>query len=235
MGIRIGALSFTILLTNTIREELRLLTKLTPIHKIKNNNNNIPYKLLKKTKTAPAPNDLDFQVFEDPFASVRKTLSFQDVDSTKISHLPPQPSHRKGKTGFLDLDETLVHSKPSLVLERYDFIMRALIDGTEIEFYVLNHSDLEEFLSALKAKFKVVIFTAALREYAELVLDKLDQDNQYVSHMLYWDSCHPVDERLVKDLSETGRKLDQVVILDNNPKSFSKQPETGRPSNNWNR
>ncbi|KAL1288994.1 hypothetical protein HN51_057447 [Arachis hypogaea] len=215
----------TAILASIHRRISRLLTKLTPNHKIKDNNKNVPYKLLKKTKTAPAPNDLDFQVSEDPFASVRKTLSFQDVDSTKICHLPPQPSHRRRKTVFLDLDETLVHSKPSPAPEHYDFVVRPVIDGAEIEFYVLKRPGLEEFLSALAAKFEVVIFTAALREYAELVLDRLDKDNRYVSHRLYRDSCRPVDGRLVKDLSETGRELDRVVIVDDNPNSFSKQPE----------
>ncbi|MED6134970.1 hypothetical protein PIB30_041942 [Stylosanthes scabra] len=225
--LRTAVSTSTAIIASIHRRISRLLAKLTPIHKINENNNNIinPYKLLKKTKTAPAPNDFDFEVSEDPYASVRKTLSFQDVNTTKICRLPPQPPHRKRRTVFLDLDETLVHSTPSPAPDHYDFIVRPVIDGTVIEFYVLKRPGLEEFLSSLAAKFEVVIFTAALREYAELVLDRLDEANRYVSHRLYRDSCRTVDGRLVKDLSETGRELDRVVIVDDNPNSFSKQAE----------
>lgn len=34
-----------------------------------------------------------------------------------------------------------------------------------------------------------------------------------------------VDGKLVKDLSETGRDLKRVVIVDDNPNSFANQPE----------
>ena len=126
---------------------------------------------------------------------------------------------------FLDLDETLVHSKAAPPPERYDFVVRPVIDGEAVEFYVLKRPGVEEFLEALAAKFEVVVFTAALREYAELVLDRLDRENRFVSHRLYRDSCRHVDGKLVKDLSETGRDLDRVVIVDDNPNSFAKQPE----------
>ena len=49
--------------------------------------------------------------------------------------LPPLLSLKK-KTIFLDLDETLVHSKPNPPPEKYDFIVRPVIDGEKVEFCV---------------------------------------------------------------------------------------------------
>lgn len=132
-------------------------------------------------------------------------------------------------TIVLDLDETLVHSKPDLPPEKYDFIVRPTIDGRVITFYVAKRPGVDELLGFLgkgRDVFEVVVFTAGLRAYASLVLDKLDE-GQVVVHRLYRDSCREFEGRYVKDLMELGRDLRRVVIVDDNPCSYSLQPENG--------
>ena len=129
---------------------------------------------------------------------------------------------------FLDLDETLVHSKADPPPERYDFVVRPRIDGEVMSFYVLKRPGADELLESLGAKYEVVVFTAGLREYASLVLDRLDR-KRVITHRLYRDSCKEVDGRLVKDLSGLGRDLRRVVIVDDNPNSYSFQPENAVP------
>lgn len=72
------------------------------------------------------------------------------------------------------------------------------------------------------------MFTAGLKEYASLVLERLDRKS-VIAHKLYRDSCKEVDGRFVKDLSELGRDLKHVVIVDDNPNSYMLQPQNAVP------
>uniref|UniRef100_A0A7C9AKM4 Protein-serine/threonine phosphatase n=1 Tax=Opuntia streptacantha TaxID=393608 RepID=A0A7C9AKM4_OPUST len=152
------------------------------------------------------------QVFPHP--NVSKTLFFG---------LPPLQD-RKKKTVFLDLDETLIHSSPDPPPEKFDFIVRPQIDGEIMNFYVLKRPGVDELLEFLSGKFEIVIFTAGLEEYASAVLDELDK-NRVINHRLFRDSCREMDGKFVKDLSQVGRDLWKVVIVDDNPSSYSFQPE----------
>ena len=62
-------------------------------------------------------------------------------------------------TLVLDLDETLVHYKENL-------------DGEENELLVRPGA--EVFLKELSQNFEIVIFTAAMQDYADWVLDQID-------------------------------------------------------------
>lgn len=93
---------------------------------------------------------------------------------------------------------------------------------------MLKRPGVDEFLEALAAKYEVVVFTAGLKEYASLVLDRLDRKS-VIAHRLYRDSCKEVDGRFVKDLSELGRDLKCVVIVDDNPNSYMLQPRNAVP------
>ncbi|KAF8409118.1 hypothetical protein HHK36_005191 [Tetracentron sinense] len=151
---------------------------------------------------------------------VRRSLVFRNC-------LPPSPWPER-KTVFLDLDETLIHSKADPPPEKYDFIVRPTIEGEPLNFYVLKRPGIDELLEVISKKFEIVVFTAGLKEYASLVLDKLDPEG-LISHRLYRDSCKQMDGKFVKDLSELGRDLKQVVIIDDNPNAYSFQPENALP------
>ncbi|KAI5659811.1 hypothetical protein M9H77_28604 [Catharanthus roseus] len=154
--------------------------------------------------------------------NLKKTLFFDERKP-----LPPLVSSKK-KTIFLDLDETLVHSKPNPPPDKYDFIVRPVIDGEKIDFFVLKRPFLDEFLEFLNKEFEIVIFTAGIEEYASLVLDRIDKKG-LISHRLYRDSCRELDGKFVKDLAELGRDLNRVVIVDDNPNSYALQPQNAIP------
>ncbi|XP_059665976.1 uncharacterized protein LOC132311832 [Cornus florida] len=143
------------------------------------------------------------------------------------NRLPPLMCPEK-KTIFLDLDETLVHSTPDPPPEKYDFIVRPMIDGERVNFYVLKRPFVHELLEKLSEKFELVVFTAGIESYASQVIDRIDR-KAVISHRLYRDSCREVDGKFVKDLSELGRDLKRVVIVDDNPNSYSLQPENAIP------
>ncbi|CAJ2658773.1 unnamed protein product [Trifolium pratense] len=207
-------------LSSIHRRISKLLTKLG-ITRLSSNRKRNSYKILKKTTT-------HFNLHQETsLDTVCKTLLFDENESTSTSTtgtalLPPSILNRK--TIFLDLDETLIHSSTSPPPCRFDFVVRPIIDGAPMDFYVVKRPGIDELLESLASRFEIVIFTAALKEYASLVLDRLDR-NRFISHRLYRDSCRSIDGKLVKDLALVGRDLKRVVIVDDNPVSFSNQPE----------
>ncbi|GKB75825.1 Dullard phosphatase domain containing protein, eukaryotic [Tanacetum coccineum] len=64
--------------------------------------------------------------------------------------------------------------------------------------------------------------------YTSATLDKLDP-NGLISHRLYRKSCKILDGMSVKDLSDLGRDLKNVVIIDDQPKSYRLQSENAIP------
>ncbi|KAK8575102.1 hypothetical protein V6N12_062780 [Hibiscus sabdariffa] len=144
------------------------------------------------------------------------------------NRLPPLASD-KLKTIVLDLDETLVHASPDPPPKIYDFMIKPSINGVGMNFYVLKRPGVDEFLEAISKNYEVVVFTAGLEPYASLLLDILDPKG-LISHRLYRDSCKQSGRgRYVKDLSTIGRDLGKLVIVDDNPRSYSLQPANGIP------
>ncbi|KAL8511713.1 hypothetical protein ACS0TY_018224 [Phlomoides rotata] len=178
-------------------------------------------KLTRIATPKKTPRKKGYQILEKnppETASVRRCL---------FKALPPLESPET-KTVFLDLDETLVHSTAHVPPEKYDFVVRPVIDGQKAEFYVLKRPFVDEFLMFLSQRFEIVVFTAGIEEYASVVLDKLDW-RKVISHRLYRDSCNEIDGKFVKDLSQIGRELKRAVIVDDNPNSYQFQPDNAIP------
>lgn len=133
------------------------------------------------------------------------------------------------KTIVLDLDETLVHSSMEKPQVPYDFVVNPNIDGQILTFFVIKRPGVDDFLKKIGEKYQIVVFTAGLREYASLVLDKLDPERRVISRSFYRDACSEIDGRLVKDLGFVMRDLRRVVIVDDNPNSYALQPENAFP------
>jgi len=88
------------------------------------------------------------------------------------------------------------------------------------------------FLKKVCALYEVVIFTASTKEYANKVIDSIDPD-KIIPHRLFRKHCTLVNCDFVKDLSQLGRDLKDVIIIDNLPDCFSLQPCNGIPILTW--
>lgn len=74
-----------------------------------------------------------------------------------------------------------------------------------------------------------MVFTAGLEESESMMLDRLDCAGA-ISHLLYRQSCRVTDGKFVKDLSELGRDLGWMMIVDDNhPNAGSLHPENALP------
>ncbi|XP_003977760.1 CTD small phosphatase-like protein isoform X1 [Takifugu rubripes] len=135
------------------------------------------------------------------------------------------------KCVVIDLDETLVHSsfKP---ISNADFIVPVEIDGIVHQVYVLKRPHVDEFLQKMGELFECVLFTASLAKYADPVADLLDQWGVFRAR-LFRESCVFHRGNYVKDLSRLGRKLSNVIIVDNSPASYIFHPENAVPVQSW--
>jgi CTD small phosphatase-like protein 2 len=86
--------------------------------------------------------------------------------------LPPKIAGSKDYTLVLDLDETLIHFDDNEDEEN---------DG---EVFYMVRPGVSKFLSELSLYYEIVIFTAALSEYADWILNQIDQKKN-ISHRLY--------------------------------------------------
>jgi len=146
--------------------------------------------------------------------------------------LPPQTAEDQGRiTLVLDLDETLVHCSPDRLGTSPDCFVR--FDDTSAVGCVYCRPFAKLFLEITAQFFEVVIFTASTPAYADQVLDVLDPRQLLVRHRLYRQHCTVVDGGYMKDLSQLGRRLESVVLVDNSPISLVLNPDNGILCSTW--
>jgi len=152
-------------------------------------------------------------------------------EKTKWLLKPQLPEDVGKKTLVLDLDETLVHSsfKP---IAQPDYVIPVQIENQVHNVYVLKRPGVDEFLRAMGEIYEIVIFTASVGKYADPVLDTLDK-YKVVRHRLFREACIHYKGNYVKDLSQLGRNLKHVIILDNSPASYIFHPTNAIPVTSW--
>ena len=121
--------------------------------------------------------------------------------------------NRKPYSLILDLDETLVHFKinPDCANEGVLRVRPGIV----------------EFLDAVDKYYELIIFTAATQDYADLLIDAVEENKIYFEHRLYRQHTVIIGNDFVKDLSRVVRPLDKIIIVDNMPQNFRLQKENG--------
>lgn len=130
----------------------------------------------------------------------------------------PLPCNEGLKTLVVDLDETLVHSvfhKP----KHFDILLPVHLDPKEYLVYVLLRPGYREFLEELSQHYELVIYTASLAQYADPLMDIIDP-NGLCTRRLFREHCTNEGGVYVKDLSQLGRPLSSVLLLDNSANSY---------------
>jgi TFIIF-interacting CTD phosphatase-like protein len=99
---------------------------------------------------------------------------------------------QKKFTLVLDLDETLLHymEKPSESLQSQEGILNI-------------RPGADDFLKTLASHFEIIIFTAAMQDYADWVLDNLDT-NRIINYRLYRQHAVRNGAVFIKDMSKLG-------------------------------
>jgi Dullard-like phosphatase family protein len=169
--------------------------------------------MVKFNKVLSHYNDIDNEQ-KDTFTSAYydKNDNTSNEEEQKEPYLKPiNPRYKY--TLVLDLDETLVH-----------FISDD--ESDEKSAYIQIRPGAEEFIKDLSEYYEIVIFTAAHKNYADLVIEALDPEG-VISQRLYRQHTLSIGNVNIKDLSKLGRDLKHVIIIDNCMENFSIQPKNG--------
>ena len=89
-----------------------------------------------------------------------------------------------------------------------------------------------QFIETMAKYYEIVIFTAALQEYADQVIDQIDVGNN-IKYRLYRQHTSQNGPFLVKDLSLLGRDINKTIIIDNISDNFILQPDNGIFISTW--
>lgn len=126
---------------------------------------------------------------------------------------------------ILDLDETLVHVPEHRLARAPDFVASGLVPHAwEHPVYVRPH--LEEFLSGLRERYAVAIWTAAGSSYAEAIVSRVIPWWKELAFLWSAEHCtrhfdhetrdHTTIKKLRKVASQ-GYDLSRVVMVDDSP------------------
>lgn len=90
---------------------------------------------------------------------------------------------------------------------------------------------MEEVLQYLSTLYEIVVFTAGEQDYADQILNYIDEDRTIIKHRLYRQHCVKAARRVyIKDLRVIAdRKMEDIVIVDNSVVSFAFQMSNGIP------
>ena len=145
-------------------------------------------------------------------------------------YLPPKTSNKK--TLVLDLDETLVHSQFFEFSIPSDITIKIEIEQEIYDIHVLVRPGVEKFIEIMKDYFEIIIFTASISKYADILMNIIDPNN-YCPYRLFREHCSYINNNYVKDLTKLGRNLKDIIIVDNSPLSYSFHPNNGLPILSW--
>jgi Dullard-like phosphatase family protein len=162
----------------------------------------------------------------DYFTNNNRSINYQRNEKIPIL------KNNSKKTLILDVDETLVHSSFYPFSRFPDMVLNIKLNGFNKKIYVLKRPYVDEFLKEISNYFEIITFTASMSQYAAPLLDNLDKQ-KFVSYRLYRENCIFENGIYIKDLGKIGRELKNIIIIDNNPVSYSKNIDNGIPILTW--
>eukprot|EP00826_Nyctotherus_ovalis_P057099 TRINITY_DN7799_c0_g1_i4.p1 TRINITY_DN7799_c0_g1~~TRINITY_DN7799_c0_g1_i4.p1 ORF type:complete len:438 (-),score=114.62 TRINITY_DN7799_c0_g1_i4:239-1552(-) len=162
-------------------------------------------------------------------AADKPLFTLATLSTPLLPPLKPDAPHKK--TLILDLDETLVHSVTKATKKAVLSLMFKVNNKPNM-VHVLFRPHAEEFIVKAAELYELVIFTASQKYYADYVINKLDP-SKHVSHRLYREHCVISTKKFIKDLSNIGRDLKDVIIVDNSPAAYEWNSDNAIPIETW--
>ncbi|KAF8544097.1 NLI interacting factor-like phosphatase-domain-containing protein [Trichophaea hybrida] len=138
------------------------------------------------------------------------------------------------KTLILDLDETLIHSLARGGRMSSGHMVEVKLDRQHaVLYYVHKRPYCDEFLRKVAKWYNLVVFTASVQEYADPVIDWLEQDRKYFKGRYYRQHCTNRNGAYIKDLATVEPDLSKVMIIDNSPMSYIFHEDNAIPIEGW--
>jgi Dullard-like phosphatase family protein len=111
--------------------------------------------------------------------------------------------------------------------------VEVVLDGRSIIYHVYKRPHVDHFLRKVAAWYHVVVFTASVQEYADPVIDWIDQGRGLVGTRLYRESCTFRNGSYLKNLAHVDADLSRVCLVDNSPASYLINQANGIPIEGW--
>ena len=147
--------------------------------------------------------------------SIITSSSYFEENKNATNGFIPAPylknKSNKPYTLVLDLDETLIHFKGN--------------PNDESSGILQFRPYLSEFLSNIKNFYELIVFTAATQDYADPIINAIEQKGTTFDYRLYRD--HTINQNFLKDLSRLGRDMSRIIIVDNMEQNYKLQPDNG--------
>jgi hypothetical protein len=136
------------------------------------------------------------------------------------------------KSLILDLDATLIHcdcveSIDDAPIDEYDFTFKLSV----LHYLIKKRSNLDIFLLTVVKYFDVYCYTAAMKDYADIVLDKLERDvgqkiftnrfyNECCVHQQVLTSLYTSCTGYFKYIGALGFDLKSSIVIDDCPDNY---------------
>lgn len=166
-----------------------------------------------------------------------------DLDETLIHSTSRSPSHyasaaggRTTTSGFLGLETAgaflglRANDNPRRIRPH---MVEVVLDGRSVLYHVYKRPWTDYFLRKVASWYTVVVFTASVQEYADPVIDWLDQGRGLISARLFRESCSFKSGSYVKNLAMVDEDLSKVCLVDNSPASYRVNRANGIPIEGW--
>ena len=131
-----------------------------------------------------------------------ETKENKDKEKEKISIVIADPFISEPMTKdfclVLDIDETISHT------------MRLSFGN-----YFLLRPGVIHLIKKLYNFYEIDIFTAAIKRYADNIINKLDPNDNYIRYRFYREHCIYEGTKTVKKLVRIGRDLNKIIFVDN--------------------
>ncbi|KAI5813361.1 NLI interacting factor-like phosphatase-domain-containing protein [Pyronema omphalodes] len=166
--------------------------------------------------------------------SPNQTLRLTKYPRTSGPPVPLLSRKPSPKTLILDLDETLIHSLARGGRMSSGHMVEVKLDKQHaVLYYVHKRPYCDEFLRKVAKWYNLVVFTASVQEYADPVIDWLEQDRKYFKGRFYRQHCSHRNGAYIKDLATVEPDLSKVIIIDNSPMSYTFHEDNAIPIEGW--
>jgi Dullard-like phosphatase family protein len=141
---------------------------------------------------------------------IKNNTMSKKMNQPRVPYIPFQS--KKKYSLVLDLDETLIY------LEK----IKDENNGT-----IKIRPGTFSFLEKVKKYYEIIIFSEAEQNYVDLAASSIEENKKYFDYKLYRQHATIENEEFIKDLNKIGRRLSNIIIVDNMPQNFRLQPENG--------
>ena len=117
----------------------------------------------------------------------------------------------KRYTLVLDLNETLINFKST--------------KGNQ--GLVRTRPYLFEFLENVMKFYEIILFTCSTKNYTDSIVKAIEKNKTYFDYIFYREHADIYKNAFVKDLTNIGRPLNSIIIIDNMPQNFRLNKENG--------